>query len=160
MEPGHPTSQSRRAYRAPLPPKFDATPSRFSWQPIAIALFLLAMAVCFWLWIHRVTSVGAVGVGLLLIPLFTLLTIPLLMRLGRNQTFDLGGLAAVGLMLRVLATFYRFDNAADGGVYTIKGGELAQSFKHLNFGVDTGAPFPGTGGMRFVTGIVASLTNT
>jgi hypothetical protein len=118
------------------------------------------MVVCFWLWLHRITSVGGVGVGLFVIPALTLLSLPLFLRAGRNQSFDLGGLLAVGLMLRFLACFVRFDNAADGGVYTIKGGELAQSFKNLHFDVDTGATIPGTGGMRFIAGIVATITNT
>ena len=60
--------QTRRAYRAPLPPKFERQPTRFSWQPIACLLFVIALAVCFLLWIHRVTRVGGVGVGLFLIP--------------------------------------------------------------------------------------------
>lgn len=160
MAPRDPFPPPGHAYRAPLPPRYEKAPSRFSWQAVAIVLFMLDMAVCFWLWVHRITSVGAVGTGLVLIPLFTLLTIPLLSWLGRGQPYDLGGLAAVGLMLRILAMFYRFDNAQDGGVYTLKGAQLAQSFKHLNFGADVGAPIPGTGGMRFLAGIVATLTNT
>ena len=103
---------------------------------------------------------GGVGVGIFLIPALTLISLPMFIRLGKNASYDLGGLAATGLMLRFLASFYRFDHAADGGVYTQKGGELAQSFRHFNFGVDTGGSFPGTGGMRFIAGIVATLTNT
>jgi hypothetical protein len=95
-----------------------------------------------------------------LIPALTLLTVPLFLRLGRTATFDLGGLAALGLVLRFLACFSRFGGAQDGGIYTIKGAELAQSYKHLNFNVDTGGSFPGTGGMRFLAGIVATITNT
>jgi hypothetical protein len=152
--------QPRRAYRAPLPPRHQRTPKPFSWQPVAVLLFVVVMAVCFWLWIHRITGVGAVGVGLFLIPVLTLLTTPLFVRAGREKRFDLAGLMAVGLMLRFLASFYRFDNAADGGIYTTKGGELARSFQHFNFNVDTGASFPGTGGMRFIAGIVAAITNT
>jgi hypothetical protein len=118
------------------------------------------MAVCFYLWAHRVTSVGAVGVGVFVIPGLTLLTVPLLLRLARTATYDLAGLAALGLMLRFLACFSRFGGAQDGGIYTIKGAELAQSYKHLNFDVDTGGSFPGTGGMRFLAGVVATITNT
>lgn len=158
--PTPPNQPSRRAYRAQLPPSFAKPPARFSWQAVAILLFAVNMTVCFIMWIHRITSVGAIGVGLFLIPILTLLTLPLFMRAARTKPFDLGGLMAVGLMLRFLASFYRFDHAQDGGVYTIKGGELAQSFRHLHFDVDTGGSFPGTGGMRFIAGIVATITNT
>jgi hypothetical protein len=160
MAPGEPSPPAKRGYRAPLPPKFEAPPTRFSWQPIAVLLFVVNIAICFFMWIHRTTSVGGVGVGLFLIPIFTLLTVPLLIRCNREKAFDLAGLVAVGLMLRVLATFYRFSNAADGGVYSIKGGELARSFRNFKFDVDTGATFPGTGGMRWIAGLVATLTNT
>src|SRR5262249_48883686 len=34
-----------------------------------------------------------------------------------------------------------------------------ESFRSLHFGVDPGAPMPGTGGMRYVTGIVEVVTN-
>jgi hypothetical protein len=160
MAHGEPIPPVKRGYRAPLPPKFDAAPSQFSWQPIAVVLFVVNMAICFFMWVHRTAVVGALGVGLFLIPIFTLLTVPLLIRCNQEKRFDLTGLVAVGLMLRVLATFYRFTHASDGGVYTIKGAELAQSFRHLNFDVDTGATFPGTGGMRWIAGVVATLTNT
>lgn len=160
MESEPSISQPRRAYRAPLPPRFERPPTRFSWQPIACLLFVIVMAVTFVLWIHRVTSVGGVGVGLFMIPALTLLSTPLFLRASREQRFDLAGLMAVGLMLRFLACFVRFDNAQDGGIYTLKGGELAQSFRNLHFDVDTGASLPGTGGMRYVAGLVATITNT
>jgi hypothetical protein len=118
------------------------------------------MAVCFYLWFHPVTAVGPVGVGVFLIPALTIVTVPLFLKLGRESTHDLGGLAALGLLLRFLACFSRFGGAADGGVYTIKGAALAQSYKHLNFDVDTGGSFPGTGGMRVLAGLVATVTNT
>jgi hypothetical protein len=99
-------------------------------------------------------------VGVLVIPVLTLLTVPLFIRRSRGESFDLGGIMAVGLMLRFLGCFYRFDNAADGGVYVDAGRQLAQSYRHLDFGVNTGGSFPGTGGMRFLAGIVATITNT
>jgi len=160
MESEPSISQPRRAYRAPLPPRFERAPTPFSWQPIACLLFVLAMAVCFVLWIHRTTSLGGTGVGLFMIPALTLLSTPLFLRAAREQRFDLAGLMAVGLMLRFLGCFLRLGNAKDGGVYTIRGSVLAQSFQHLHFDIDTGAPLPGTGGMRYIAGLVATITNT
>jgi hypothetical protein len=127
---------------------------------VAAVLFVVVMATCFVLWTDRTSTVGSVGVGLIVIPVLTLLTLPLCMRGRRTESFDLGGLMAVGLMLRFLGCFYRFDNAADGGVYANAAADLAKSYQHLNFDVDTGGSFPGTGGMRFLAGIVATITNT
>jgi len=40
-------------------------------------------------------------------------------------------------------------------VYQQIGAQLAESFRSLRFDVDTGAPVPGTGGLRYVTGLVS-----
>jgi hypothetical protein len=146
-------------YRAPLPPRFTPPPPpRFSWQTVAVLVFIVDILICGLMWAHRVTSIGPVGCGLYMIPLLTLLSLPLFIRANRDATYDLGGLMATGLMLRFLASFYRFDHGQDGGVYTIKGAELARSFRHFQFGVDTGGSVPGTGGMRYIAGLVATVT--
>jgi hypothetical protein len=65
---------------------------------------------------------------------------------------------ATGLALRFFASFYRMAHGADAYVYDKAGDALAQSFRHLNFNVDVGAPVPGTGGMRIIAGIVSVFT--
>ena len=150
----------RGAYRAPLPPRPEPPPSRFSWQAVALIVFVVDLCICGWLTVHRVTSIGPVDSGLFMIPLLLLLTMPLFLSAARTATFDLGGLMALGLALRFLACFYRFDHGADGGIYTEKAAELARSYRHLNFNVDTGGTFPGSGGMRFLAGIVATITDS
>ena len=132
----------------------------FSWQAIAITVFVIDMLMCGFLWARRTTGVGPVGVGLFLMPLLVLLTMPLLIRVAKEKPWDLAGLMALGLALRFFFCFYRFNTAQDGGVYTQHAKQLARHYRHFQFDVDTGGSFPGTGGMRFIAGIVAVITNS
>ena len=84
-----------------------------------------------------------VGIALIVIPVLLLLTMPLFNRATRNERFDLGGLLATGLLLRFALSYYRFDHAVDSRAYHHVGVRLAESFRQLNFGVDTGAQIPG-----------------
>jgi hypothetical protein len=110
-----------------------------------------------WLWVGGGEAVGA---ALLLIPVLLALTAPLFARAARTERqFDLGGLLAVGLLLRMAASFYRFDHAVDALEYHQFGIKLADSFRELNFTVDTGSAVPGTGTMRYISGLVHVLSN-
>jgi hypothetical protein len=145
-----------KAYRPPLPPRRQASTKPFSWQPIALAVF--ALTIVFWLW-QWLGYGWPAGSSMVVIPLLTLLTAPLFVGLSRRERrFDLAGIAATGLALRFFAAFYRMAHGADAYVYDKEANRLASAFRHFHFNVDPGAPVPGTGGMRIVTGVVAVFT--
>jgi hypothetical protein len=96
-----------------------------------------------------------------IIPVLVAFTAALFARVSRNERqFDLGGVLAVGLLLRLAASYYRFDHAVDANVYHRFGTTLADSFRELNFGADTGAAVPGTGTVRYISGLVHVLSNS
>ncbi len=101
----------------------------------------------------------AAGSSLVVIPLLTLLTLPVLVAVGRREhRFDLAGLAATGLGLHFFAAFYRMAHGADAFVYDQQGDRIAEAFRHFRFNVDPGAPVPGTGAMRIISGVVSVFT--
>jgi hypothetical protein len=145
--------------RRPIPQRpADDTPKRFNWASLATIVFfgMMAMYVYFWLGKNQ-----AVAVALIVVPLLLAFTTPLIVRASRKETgFDLGGLLAVGLLLRCGAAYFRFKNEADAGVYHKAGVLLARGYRHLHFGADPGSPVPGTGGQKIITGIVTVFTNS
>jgi hypothetical protein len=153
------TGNGRQAgFTLPTPPEPASAPVAFPWSFLALLGFLVCIAIYAWLWI-----VGGrpVGWALLFIPVLVALTSPLFVRAARTERrFDLGGLIAVGLLLRFAASYYRFDHAVDANVYHQFGVRFAESFRELHFGVDTGAAVPGTGTMRYISGLVHVLSNS
>jgi hypothetical protein len=133
-------------------------PQRFSWHVVAVIAFFGCMALYSWYWLGR----GApVGVALLVIPLLLVLTLPIIVRAARSEpSFDLGGLLALGLLLRCGAAYYRWDNEADAGVYHQAGVLLARSYRQFHFGADPGSRVPGTGGLKIITGVITVFTNS
>jgi hypothetical protein len=106
-----------------------------------------------WFWLGAGRAIGS---GLLLVPLLFALTGPALIRARRTETgFDLAGLMGTGLALRFAAAYYRWDHGADAHVYNTFGTQLAHSFRSLHFDVPVDAPIPGTGGMRYIAGLVS-----
>lgn len=154
---GDPRGRRRTVPVRPFPPR-EETRRPFSWTTVAVLGLLACLGMYAWGWL---ISTSAVGVALVEIPLLMLLTTPLFIRAARDETrFDLGGLMALGLVVRLAATYYRFTNAADGAGYHLAGVELAHSFRKLQFGVDPKGPVPGTGGMRIIAGVVEVFTNS
>jgi hypothetical protein len=101
----------------------------------------------------------AAGSSLLVIPLLTLLTMPLFISASRRERrFDLAGIAATGLALRFFASFYRMAHGFDAFVYNKEGDRIADAFRHFRFDVDPGAAVPGTGAFRIIAGIVSVFT--
>ena len=116
----------RRAYRPPPLPARPAAPKHFSWQAIACAVF--AFTIAFWMW-QWLGYGWAAGSSLVVIPLLTLLTLPVLVAAGRREhRFDLAGLAATGLGLHFFAAFYRMAHGADAFVYDQQGNRIAPGF--------------------------------
>jgi len=118
-----------------------------------VVAFASCLGFFLWLWLIEGKPLGG---GLFLVPVLLMVTAPAFVRAGRAEPgFDLGGLMATGLALRFAAAYYRFSNGADAHVYNRFGTQLAQSFRALHFDVNTGASVPGTGGMRYLTGLVS-----
>src|SRR2546421_1661986 len=135
----------------------SATRAVFPWSFVALLAFLACMGMYAWLWI-----IGSrpVGWALLAIPILLGVTTLLFGRAARTERqFDLGGLLAVGLLLRFATSYYRLDNAVDAQSYHNAGVRLADSFRELHFTPDTGAAVPGTGTMRYVSGLVHVPSN-
>ncbi len=146
---------ARRPLRVELPERDPKTPRPFT--TLAVVAGFLVAALFSWAWL---IDGKAVGVALIEVPLLLLLTTPLFLRAARDEPrFDLAGILALGLVLRFAASYYRFLHAADAFVYHTNGIKLAADYRHFNFGVDPGAPVPGTGGMRIVAGVVEVFTN-
>ena len=121
----------------------------FPWRVTAAFAFGGTLALYGWFWAEG----KAVASGLFVVPLLFLLTAPVLVRASRTETrFDLAGIMATGLALRFAAAYYAFDHAADANVYNQFGTALARQFRALHFDVNTGAPVPGTGGLRYLAG--------
>jgi hypothetical protein len=138
----------------PLPPEPEA---RFgsAWSFGAVLAFLVCIALYAWFWIGEGKPVGA---ALVFIPILVVLTTPIFLWAARSErNFDLAGLLAVGLLVRFIATYYRYDTAVDARTYDVWGTRLAESFRALNFTPDTNAEVPGTGSMRYISGLVHAV---
>jgi hypothetical protein len=141
-----------------LPPEPEPPRVVSTWTFVAILAFLACMAMYAWFWIGGGTPVGS---ALLLIPILFALTTPILVRAARTERhFDLAGLLALGLLLRFMAAYYRYDHAVDARTYNVWGTRLAESFRELNFAPDTGANVPGSGSMRYISGLVHAVCNS
>jgi hypothetical protein len=139
-----------------MPARLEREKKPFSWQPIALLAFVTAMA--FWLWQWWVYN-WDVGVTIVVIPLFVVLTLPIFMSASaKEHRFDLAGIAATGLALRFLCAFYRMAHGVDAYVYDKDGNRIADALRHFNFGFDPGGAVPGTGGMKVISGIVSVFT--
>jgi hypothetical protein len=140
----------------PLPPEQE---SRFgsAWTFGAILTFLVCMAMYAWFWVGGGTPVGA---ALVVIPILVAFTTPLFLRARSERSFDLAGLLAVALLLRFIAAHFRYDDAVDARTYNLWGTRLADSFRQLNFTPDTHAAVPGSGSMRYISGLVHAVCNS
>ena len=145
-----------RGYRPALPPKRKTTVKPFSWQSVALGLFALTMVFWCWQWL---TYGWPAGSSLFVIPLLTLLTGPIFIRVARTERrFDLAGIMATGLALRFFFSFYRYTHGFDAYTYDGWGNGIAQSLRKFNFGFDPGGEVPGTGGMKVIAGVVSVFT--
>jgi hypothetical protein len=140
----------------PLPPEPEA---RFgsAWTFGAILAFLVCIALYGWFWVAGGQPVGA---ALIIIPILVALSTPIFLRARSERSFDLAGLLAVALFLRFMAAYYRYDTAVDARTYNLWGARLAESFRQLDFAPDTHAAVPGTGSMRYISGLVHAVCNS
>lgn len=145
------------AYRPPAAARPRTPVRQYPWRTLAVVLFVTAIGFFAVVWV----SGRAVGAALITVPLLLLLSMPLLMNAARTEArFDLAGLMAVGLLLRFLTSYYRFVNGVDSIDYHKNGVIIAQHLRRFDFGVDPGAAVPGTGGLRYIAGVVEVFTGS
>ena len=72
----------------------------------------------------------------------------------------LGAVVFAGFGLRLLAAIPRLMGGADAPLYQATGTQIAEALQQLNFGVDTGRSIPGTGSVRYLSGIVNVFTGS
>ena len=129
---------------------------RYGWaKPLGWTLLAaaagLTVAAAAW---GRVSLFGAVVVVVVLAG-----SRPLLARFARNEHgLDLESLFRVGLGLKLLAVLPRYELRQDASDYHVVGRALAGAFRRLDFFVETGRSVPGTGSVRYVSGLVHVVT--
>ena len=117
----------------------------------------LSAAFCAYGALMFVGFTSLLGVLFLCVALIAIL--PWLGRVGaRASTFDLAGLLRLSLALKLLATLARYHARDDSVIYHRVGAVLADRFRALEFSVETGRPIPGTGSVRYLTGLVEVVT--
>lgn len=71
---------------------------------------------------------------------------------------ELLGILRIGLGLKFLAVLPRFAWRADARDYFVAGRSLVDDFLRLDFAVETGRNIPGTGSVRYLSGLVQVVT--
>jgi hypothetical protein len=138
--------------------KPDRSGDRF---PVAgmLCLIVFVLLSCFYL--YAATQGKDTVIGLLLVPVFCLALAPWMSRIARAETgFKLLPIVYLGLLFRFLATYFRLENAADAVYYHRWGILLAPSFRQFDFSVDTQREIPGTGTVRYISGLVSVFTGS
>jgi hypothetical protein len=108
---------------------------------------------------HAATRPDRFGIAVVVAPLFLLIAFVVARLVGRKEaSFDLASIVLAGAAARVVGAVLRDSNAADGNVYYEIGRTLSDSFRAFQFDVDTGREFPGTGFLRYLSGLVQVLT--
>jgi hypothetical protein len=160
-ERSRPTTPTDRVIRLPPLRRSDRRRSAQTNVPVwrfAVVLAALATVGVFVLGISRGR---ATYVGFVLVPILALALYPLIKRLAAEETaFDLVGIAYCGLFLRFISSYFRWQGAADAIGYHNVGVRLSRSFRQLQFDVDTGREIPGTGTVRYLSGLVSVVSGT
>lgn len=147
---GVPVRALRRAKSAEVEP-----------SPFAAMLCIITFALLCAFYLLAATQGKGTAVGLFLVPLFCLAVAPWVSRLARAQkAFALMPIVYLGLLLRFLSCYFRLEYASDAIYYHRWGVLLAPEFRSLNFAVDTQREIPGTGTVRYVSGLVSVFTGS
>jgi hypothetical protein len=75
-----------------------------------------------------------------------------------DHDYDIRSIMYLGLIARLIGAFMRMQNTVDSYVYHTEGVRIAASFRQLDFSVDTGRQIPGTGAIRWISGLVHVFT--
>lgn len=98
-------------------------------------------------------------IGVVVAMLAVALSAPVFSKLGsRFPDLEMAGIVRLSLGVKLLATLPRFEARQDSIDYHRVGSILADSFRRLDFTVATGRDVPGTGSVRYFTGLVEVLT--
>ena len=99
--------------------------------------------------------------GLLVAPALTIFASVALHRLVAPKLGQVvTSILVAGFALRMLAAVPRLLGGADSPVYFREGTRIASALRDFNFGVDTHRSIPGTGSVRYFTGIVNVATGS
>ncbi len=102
----------------------------------------------------RPRGANTTALGIVALPLMVVLAYQVVRPTARRETrFDLVGIMMFGLGLRIIGLFVRFGAPVDALVYHQEGSRIAPALRGLDLGVDTGRPIPGTGWIRYVSGV-------
>jgi hypothetical protein len=130
-------------------------------SPFAALLCVISLALLACFYLFAAAQGKGTAIGLVLVPAFCLVMAPWLSRLSRAQTaFKLLPIVYLGLLLRFLGAYFRLEAGADAVYYHRWGVRLAPEFRSLNFAVDTQQSVPGTGTVRYISGLVSVFTGT
>lgn len=131
-----------------------------SWTAVFAAL-AIAVAVVLSLIGYGSNDEGSSTSGVLVIPLACLAMAPLIRWVARAEDRpELVPLLWLSLGLHLVGAVFRMRAASDSLEYHREGTALAVLFRDGQFVVDTGRPVPGTGTMRYLTGLVHVLTGS
>src|SRR5689334_19455033 len=131
-------------------PPAAASSSGSVWGLLALLGFLFAFALFGW----RVNDPLSPALGaFFMLPVVLALCAWMISRVDEPD-FDIRGIMYLGLATRLVGTFVRFMFPADAALYHQQGVRLAASFRSLDFVVDTQRQVPGTGAVRFISGLV------
>lgn len=154
-----PTSGPQLGDDVEAPP--DASHERPSSLWSLVGLLLILGAIGIYIVDPFPREYGATTAGVVVAIVFT----PLVVLLAgaarrRDRTFDIGGMILASWGFHLVAAYFRFGEAVDALEYNAEGKVLADSFRKLDFFVDTGREVPGTGSVRYFTGLLHVLTGS
>jgi hypothetical protein len=99
--------------------------------------------------------------GLVLAPLFTFLASMAIHRWVKPFVGETtAAIILAGFGVRMLGAVPRLMGGADSTAYQREGERIARSLRVLDFGVETGRSIPGTGSVRYFSGLVNVLTGS
>ncbi|MEZ5243797.1 MAG: hypothetical protein R2707_01770 [Acidimicrobiales bacterium] len=146
-EPAIPRPSARAAAAAPVRLAW-AAPAGWALCAVALVAYVAGTVIGRSSILGVATAMGAVA-----------LSIPVFGRIGRRfPDLEMAGIMRLSLGVKLLATLPRFSAREDSVDYHRVGASLADSFRRLDFTVETGRSIPGTGSVRYLTGLVEVVT--
>lgn len=162
-----PRPSARRLHTGSVPPTppEPIAPSRSdsSWGAafFSVSAPLLIIAASIGFGVIGLTGRAETTAAILVVPLLaTVVWISVRRWLRPSYGHGFAAVALAGLGVRYLAAIPRLLGAVDAVVYQREGARLATSFRAFDFAVDTGRPIPGTGSLRYTSGLVNTLTGS
>ena len=126
-------------------------------SPAMLCIVTFVLLTCFFL--YAAIQGKDTAIGLALVPLFCMRWHPGSRGWRVPQpAFKLLPIMYLGLLLRYLAAYFRLENAADALYYHRYGKLIAPEFRALSFGVDVRGEVPGTGTVRYISGLITVFT--